>query len=115
MILLNLLVSQNVLTELEARAIEREVESSAEPIDVILEKHNIAEVAVLTARNAIYGIPVYSGSSDLAAPNLYDLISKSQAEQYLAIPLGLRDFADETDPTTLEKRKEMMKRVEEKD
>ena len=53
MILLNLLTSQNVLSGLEVKAIEEEAKTSPVPIDEILSEHNVPEVAILTARNAM--------------------------------------------------------------
>lgn len=97
MILLNLLVSQNVISDLEAKAIEEEAKTSAVPIDEILSEHDVPEVAILTARNAIYGIPVFNGDKDLADGNLYSMIDKDKAERYLAIPLGMRSMAEEKD------------------
>lgn len=106
MILLNLLVSQNVISELEARSIEEELKNSEVPIDEILSEHNVSEAAILTARNAIYGIPVYSGNRDFAEKDLYSILDKDKAERYLAIPLGLRDLEDETDRKILIASKE---------
>lgn len=107
MILLNLLVSQNVITELESRAIEEEARSSAVPIDEILSEHNVPEAAILTARNAIYGIPVYNGNRELADQTLYTVFDKDKSERYLAVPLGLRAFGEETDRSSLDRAKEM--------
>lgn len=106
MILLNLLVSQNVISELEARAIEEEMKSSSAPLDEILSEHNVPEAAVLTARNAIYGIPVYDGSRELASKDLYTLFDKDKSERYLAVPLGLRIIDDKTDEKVIERFEE---------
>lgn len=95
MILLNLLVSQNILSSLESRAIEEEAKTSTVPIDEILSEHNVPEVAILTARNAIYGIPVFNGDRDLADSTLYNLIDKDKAERYLAVPLSSRSLSEE--------------------
>ena len=97
MILLNLLVSQNILSDLEARAVEEEAKASAVPLDEILSEHNVPEAAILTARNAIYGIPVFNGDRDLADNNLYSMIDKDKAERYLAVPLGMRSLSEEKD------------------
>lgn len=107
MILLNLLVSQNVITELESRAIEEEARSSSVPIDEILSEHNVPEVAILTARNAIYGIPVYNGDRDLAEQTLYTVFDKDKSERYLAVPLGLRAINDEFDNNSIERAKNL--------
>ena len=88
MILLNLLVSQNIISDLEAKAVETEANSSLLPIDEILVEHNVPEAALLTARNAVYSIPVYSGGKDLADENLYNLIDRDKDEKYLVVPLG---------------------------
>lgn len=109
MILLNLLVSQNVISELEARAIEEEAKNSSVPLDEILLEHNVPEAAVLTARNAIYGIPVFDGSKELADKNLYTIIDKDKAERYLAIPLGLRYLDDVKDRKVITKMDEAEK------
>jgi type IV pilus assembly protein PilB len=106
MILLNLLVSQNVISELEARAIEEEMKSSSSPLDEILSEHNVPEAAVLTARNAIYGIPVYDGNRELADQNLYTIFDKDKAERYLAVPLALRTIDEGTDKKVLERFEE---------
>lgn len=92
MILLNLLVSQNIITDLEAKAIESESNSSPLPIDEILINHNVPEAAIITARNAIYSIPVFNGQKDLAEDELYKLIDRDKAEKYLILPLGLKDY-----------------------
>jgi type IV pilus assembly protein PilB len=97
MILLNLLVSQNIISELEARAIEEEAKSSSVPLDEILIEHNVPEAAVLTARNAIYGIPVFNGDRELAEKSLYTVLDREKSERYLAIPLGMRSLDDEKD------------------
>lgn len=94
MILLNLLVSQNILSSLESRAIEEEAKTSAVPIDEILSEHDVPEVAILTARNAIYGIPVFNGDRDLAESGLYNLIDKDKSERYLAVPLSSRSLSE---------------------
>lgn len=106
MILLNLLVSQNVISELEARAIEEEMKSSSSPLDEILSEHNVPEAAVLTARNAIYGIPVYDGNRELAEQDLYTIFDKDKAERYLAVPLALRTIDEGTDKKVLERFEE---------
>lgn len=89
MILINFLVSQNVISELEARTIEDEANQSNAPVDEILISRNIPEAAILTARNAIYGIPVYNGDRELAEKNIYNLIDKDKAEKYLVIPMSV--------------------------
>jgi type IV pilus assembly protein PilB len=94
MILLNLLVSQNILSSLESRAIEEEAKTSSVPIDEILSEHDVPEVAILTARNAIYGIPVFNGDRDLAESGLYNLIDKDKSERYLAVPLSSRSLSE---------------------
>lgn len=90
MILLNLLVSQNIISELESRAIEEALKTSSAPIDEILSEHNVPEAAVLAARNAIYGIPIFNGEKDLADKNLYTLLDREKSERFLAVPLGSR-------------------------
>lgn len=90
MILLNLLVSQNIISELESKAIEEELKTSTAPIDEILTEHNVSEVAVLAARNAIYGIPVFNGEKELANKSLYSILDREKAERFLAIPLGIQ-------------------------
>ena len=107
MILLNLLVSQNVITELESRAIEEELSSSSVPIDEILYEHNVPEAAILTARNAIYGIPVFNGDKELGDSSLYTILDKEKSERYLAVPLGLRAFGEETDKDSIIRAKEL--------
>ena len=97
MILLNLLASQNIISELEAKTIEEEAKKSPVPIDEILMEHNVPDVAILTARNAIHNVPVYDGSSDLASKIVYDLLDRDKSEKYLAIPLILREREDEID------------------
>ncbi|MDQ1281979.1 MAG: type pilus assembly protein PilB [Patescibacteria group bacterium] len=101
MILLNLLVSQNILSSLESKAIEEEAKTSAVPIDEILSEHDVPEVAILTARNAIYGIPVFNGDRDLADNGLYNLIDKDKSERYLAVPLSSRSLSEEKDKKTI--------------
>ncbi|MEI6352851.1 MAG: GspE/PulE family protein [Candidatus Nomurabacteria bacterium] len=88
MILLNLLVSQNIISELESRAIEEQLKTSPAPIDEILGEHNIPEAAILAARNAIYGIPIFNGGKDLANKNLYSILDREKSERFLVVPLG---------------------------
>jgi len=90
MILLNLLVSQNIISELEARVIEDESKKSSVPIDEIFIEHNIANTTILTARNAVYNIPIWNGSHDLADSKLYGLLDKEKSERYLVVPLDFK-------------------------
>ena len=115
MVLLNLLVSQNIITDLEARAIESQVDSTFLPVDEILSERGVSEAAVLTARNAIYGIPVYNGPKDLADIALYNLIDKEKSDRYLAVPLGLRDsdndFINKSKDANILKNKDIVDEV----
>ena len=118
MILLNYLVSQNIISNLDSKKIEEELKQDPNLlVDDILIKYSVPEVALLTARNATYNIPVYVNQEDFVDNNLYNLINKEKSEKYLAIPLGYKNKIEETDKKTLlqnEKNKKQEEYIENK-
>ncbi len=91
MLLLDLLVSQNKLTELEAKDIEADISMRDDVfIDDILSKKNIPSSDITDVRSILYGLPIYT----LDVPEGKELtkyISVVQSKQLLAIPLELKD------------------------
>lgn len=91
MLLLDLLVSQNKLTELEAKDIESDISLRGDVIiDDILTKKNITDKEILDVREVLYGLPIYS--NDIPEnKELTKYISIAQSKQLLAIPLEIKD------------------------
>lgn len=91
MLLLDLFVSQNKLTELEAKDIESDLALRDDVfVDDLLAAKHITSEDVVKVRSVLYGLPVYS----LDVPEDKELtkyISVTQSKQLLAIPLGLKD------------------------
>ncbi len=91
MLLLDLLVSQNKLTELEAKDIESDISMRDDVfIDDILSRKNIIDSEITELRGVLYGLPMY----DLEIPEGKELtkyISVAQSKQLFAVPLELKD------------------------
>lgn len=91
MLLLDLFVSQNKLTELEAKDIESDLSLRDDVlVDDILFKKNIKGEDVTEVRSILYGLPVYKEEIG-EGKELTKFISVTQSKQLLAIPLELKD------------------------
>lgn len=91
MLLLDLFVSQNKLTELEAKDIESDLSLRDDVlIDDVLLKKNIKGEDVTEVRSILYGLPVYKTEIP-EGKELTKYISVTQSKQLLAIPLELKD------------------------
>ncbi len=91
MLLLDLFVSQNKLTELEAKDIESDLSIRDDIlVDDILIKKNITGQDVTDVRSILYGLPVYREEIP-EGKELTKFISVTQSKQLLAIPLELKD------------------------
>jgi type IV pilus assembly protein PilB len=91
MILLDLFVSQNKLTELEAKDIESDLSLHDDVlVDEILAKKNITGEEVTEVRSILYGLPVYKEEIP-EGKELTKYISVSQSKQLLAAPIELVD------------------------
>ncbi len=91
MLLLDLFVSQNKLTEKEAEEIAADLATREDAvIDDVLLKKNITEAEILDIRNILYGLPIYKDeikeNSDLTK-----YVSVAQSKQFLATPLEMKE------------------------
>lgn len=91
MLLLDLFVSQNKLTEIEAKEIDADVSAHEELlVDDLLEKKGITSEEITEVRSILHGLPVYT--EDIAGDkDLTSFISVIQSKQLLAIPLQMKD------------------------
>jgi type IV pilus assembly protein PilB len=91
MLLLDLFVSQNKLTELEAKDIESDISVRDDILvdDLLREKH-ITGDDIMQVRSVLYGLPVY-GKEVPDDKELTRYINIVQSKQLLAIPLELVD------------------------
>ena len=91
MLLLDLLVSQNKLTELEAKDIESDLSMRDDVfIDDVLSKKSIVASDITEVRSILYGLPIYSADIP-EGKELTKYISVVQSKQLLAVPLELKD------------------------
>ncbi|MFA5132463.1 MAG: GspE/PulE family protein [Candidatus Paceibacterota bacterium] len=91
MLLLDLFVSQNKLTELEATDIQSDLSLRDDVlVDELLAKKNISDDDITEVRSVLYGLPVYK--EEIAeGKELTKYISVAQSKQLLAVPLLLVD------------------------
>lgn len=91
MLLLDLFVSQNKLTELEAKDIEADISLRDDVlVDDLLRTKQISADDVMQVRSVLYGLPIYK--KEIAEDKeLTRFISVVQSKQFLAIPLELND------------------------
>lgn len=91
MLLLDLFVSQNKLTELEAKEIESDLSVRDDVlVDDLLKPKQISGDDIMQVRSVLYGLPVYD--KEIADDKeLTKYISVVQSKQLLAIPLELND------------------------
>lgn len=91
MLLLDLFVSQNKLTEIEAKEIEADVSLREDAIiDEILATKQITAEDILQVRSVLYGLPIYKGEI-VDDKELTKYVSVVQSKQLLAIPLEMKD------------------------
>lgn len=91
MLLLDLLVSQNKLTELEAKDIESDLSLRDDIfIDDVLSKKSIEASEITEVRSILYGLPIYTNDIP-EGKELTKYISVAQSKQLLAVPLELKD------------------------
>lgn len=91
MLLLDLFVSQNKITELEAKDIESDLIGRDDVVvDLLLEEKHISGDDIIEVRNVLYGLPVYK--QDIPEnQELTKYISVVQSKQLLAVPLEMKD------------------------
>jgi type IV pilus assembly protein PilB len=91
MLLLDLFVSQNKLTEIEAKEIDTDASTHAELlVDDFLFKKHITSEEITEVRSILHGLPVYT-KDIVENKDLTALISVMQSKQLLAIPLEMKD------------------------
>lgn len=91
MLLLDLFVSQNKLTELEAKDIESDISVRDDVmVDDLLKAKHITPEEIMQVRSVLYGLPVYD-KEIVDNKELTKYISVIQSKQLLAIPLELND------------------------
>ena len=91
MLLLDLFVSQNKLTELEAKDLESDLSLRDDVlIDTLLVEKHITPEEITEVRSVLYGLPVYKEEIS-EGKELTKYISIVQSKQLLAVPLELKD------------------------
>ncbi|MEI6810579.1 MAG: GspE/PulE family protein [Candidatus Nomurabacteria bacterium] len=91
MLLLDLFVSQNKLTELEAKDIESDLSLRDDIlVDDILAKKNIKGEDITEVRSILYGLPIYKEEIP-EGKELTKYISVTQSKQLLSVPLELKE------------------------
>jgi type IV pilus assembly protein PilB len=91
MLLLDLFVSQNKLTELEAKDIEADISMRDDVlVDDLLKAKHITSEDIMQVRSVLYGLPVYT-KDIVEDKELTRFISVVQSKQLLAIPLEVVD------------------------
>ena len=91
MLLLDLFVSQNKLTEIEAKEIDASITSNEGVlVDDLLAKKNISSDEITEVRSTLHGLPIYH--EEIAEDKeLTKYINIVQSKQFLAIPLIMKD------------------------
>ncbi len=91
MLLLDLFVSQNKLTEIEAKEIDAALSSSESVlVDDLLAKKNITTDEITEVRSTLHGLPIYR--EEIAEnKELTKYINVVQSKQFLAVPLTILD------------------------
>jgi type IV pilus assembly protein PilB len=91
MLLLDLFVSQNKLTEIEAKEIDASISSTEGVlVDDLLAKKNITSDEITEVRSTLHGLPIYHG--DIAEnKELTKYVNIVQSKQFLAVPLEIKD------------------------
>jgi hypothetical protein len=91
MLLLDLFVSQNKLTEIEAKEIETDLmQKEGVFVDDLLSAKGITSDEITEVRSTLHGLPIYreeiSGDEELVK-----YIGVAQSKQMLAVPLGVKE------------------------
>lgn len=91
MLLLDLFVSQNKLTEIEAKEIDASVSSTEGLlVDDLLSKKGITSDEITEVRSTLHGLPIYR--DEIAEDQeLTKYINIVQSKQFLAVPLAVKD------------------------
>ncbi len=91
MLLLDLFVSQNKLTEIEAKEIDASISSTEGVlVDDLLSKKNISSDEITEVRSTLHGLPIYHG--DIGDnKELTKYVNIVQSKQFLAVPLEIKD------------------------
>lgn len=91
MLLLDLFVSQNKLTEIEAKEIDASVSSTEGLlVDDLLAKKGITSEEITEVRSTLHGLPIYR--NDIGDDKeLTKYINIVQSKQFLAVPLEVKD------------------------
>ena len=91
MLLLDLFVSQNKLTEIEAKEIDTAVSSTEGLlVDDLLTKKGITSEEITEVRSTLHGLPIYR--QDIAEDQeLTKYINIVQSKQFLAVPLMMKE------------------------
>ncbi|MCF7843729.1 GspE/PulE family protein [Candidatus Gracilibacteria bacterium] len=91
MLLLDLFVSQNKLTEIEAKEIDADASAHEEfLVDDFLIKKHITSEEITEVRSILHGLPIYT-KDVVDNKELTSFISVVQSKQLLAVPLELKD------------------------
>ncbi len=91
MLLLDLFVSQNKLTEIEAKEIDASIsQTEGVLVDDLLAKKNITSDEITEVRSTLHGLPIYH--SDVGDnKELTKYVNIVQSKQFLAVPLEMKD------------------------
>ena len=91
MLLLDLFVSQNKLTEIEAKEIDASISSTEGLlVDDLLNKKGITSDEITEVRSTLHGLPIYR--EDIPEDKeLMKYINVVQSKQFLAVPLEVKD------------------------
>jgi type IV pilus assembly protein PilB len=91
MLLLDLFVSQNKLTEIEAKEIDASISSTEGLlVDDLLAKKGITSDEITEVRSTLHGLPIYREEIP-EDKELTKYINIVQSKQFLAVPLGVHD------------------------
>jgi type IV pilus assembly protein PilB len=91
MLLLDLFVSQNKLTEIEAKEIDASISSTEGVlVDDLLAKKNIGSDEITEVRSTLHGLPIYRLEIK-EDKELTKYVNVVQSKQFLAVPLEVKD------------------------
>lgn len=91
MLLLDLFVSQNKLTEIEAKEIDAAISSNEGVlVDDLLAKKNITSDEITEVRSTLHGLPIYRNEI-IDDKELTKYVNVVQSKQFLAVPLEVKD------------------------
>lgn len=91
MLLLDLFVSQNKLTEIEAKEIDASVTTNEGVlVDDLLAKKNISSDEITEVRSTLHGLPIYRDEIG-EDKELTKYVNIVQSKQFLAVPLLVKD------------------------